>query len=193
MVVTSARGARSLLEGAGAAPPARVRWAAVGPRTSAELDSGDVRVSAVPERPLGVEVAGAIAAVEPLSGLRVLLARADAASADLPRALSDAGARVTELSVYHTVEGPEASRAPLNHALEDPGLRAVVFASGSAARGLVRLADRDPRGLVAVTIGPATTSAARREGFRVAAEATRPGLSELVAAVRSALSLAPGP
>ena len=86
------------------------------------------------------------------------------------------------------MEGPEASRAPLDLALADPELAAVVFASGSAVRGLQRLATREVSTLPAVSIGPATSEVARREGFRVAAEATRPSVEGLVAAVRVALA-----
>jgi uroporphyrinogen-III synthase len=110
----------------------------------------------------------------------VLVARASAASSDLPSALREAGALVEELVVYRTVEGPESSRRPLNEALADEGLRTVVFASGSAVRGLVKLAERDPRRLQAVTIGPATTAVATEHGFQVVAESERPSVEGLM-------------
>jgi len=182
VVVTSAAGVEALL-GASAVPGGTARWAAVGPRTAAALAGRGVIAAAVPAEARGVSLAGAIAAVEPLAGLRVLLARADAAAADLPAALREAGAAVEEVAVYHTVVGPEDSRPAVRAALADPGLVAAVFASGSAVRGLLRLAERDPRSLAAVTIGPATTAAARAEGFRVVAEAVRPGVDGLVQAV----------
>lgn len=181
VVVTSAAGARALL--AVAAPPAGVRWAAVGPRTAAALAEHGIAPDAVPGESRGVEIAGAIAGVAPLPGLRVLLARADAAADDLPAALRAAGALVDELAVYHTVVGPEASRAAVAAALADPDLAAVVFASGSAVGGLLRLGGVAARRLPAITIGPVTTAAALREGFAVAAEADLPGVEGLVAAV----------
>jgi uroporphyrinogen-III synthase len=182
VVVTSAAGARALLAGRTAAP-AGVRWAAVGPRTAAALAEHGIAPDAVPGESRGVEIAVAIAAVAPAAGLRVLLARADAAADDLPAALRAAGARVEELAVYHTVVGPEASRAAVAAAMADPDLAAVVFASGSAVGGLVRLGGGAARRLPAITIGPVTTAAARREGFAVVAEADRPGVVGLVAAV----------
>jgi uroporphyrinogen-III synthase len=186
VVVTSAAGVRYLLDRVEVAP-ARVRWAAVGARTALALSERGVAVSAVPEVSRGVAIAGAIAALQPLPGLRVLLARAGAAAPDLPRELRAAGALVDALRVYGTVEGPEASRASLNLALADPDLVAVVFASGSAVRGLRRLAVGGVTSLPAVTIGPATSEVAQREGFEVAAEAQRPSVEGLVAAVRVAL------
>ena len=183
VVVTSATGARALLD---AVPrDAAVRWAAVGPRTAAELAERGIAASAVPAQSRGVRVAEAIAAVEPLQGRRVLLARADAAADDLPAALRAAGAHVDELPVYHTVVGPEASRAGVAAALADPALVAAVFASGSAVRGLVLLGGDAARRLPAVTIGPATTEVAQSEGLRVVAEADRPGVEGLVSAISS--------
>jgi uroporphyrinogen III methyltransferase/synthase len=183
VVVTSAAGVDALLA---ATPPGdRARWAAVGPRTAAALAVRGVAAAAVPEENLGVRVADAMARVRPLAGVRVLLARADAAAPDLPAALREAGADVRELPVYHTVIGPEASRPAVVAALADPGLAAVLFASGSAVRGLLRLAVSDPRRLPAVTIGPATTAVARAEGFHVVAEAPRPGVDGLVQAIRT--------
>src|SRR5438874_1039543 len=87
-----------------------------------------------------------------------LLARADAAAADLPAALRAAGALVDEVAVYHTVVGPDSSRAGVAAALADPALAGAVFASGSAVRGLVRLGGEPARRLPAVTIGPSTTA-----------------------------------
>jgi len=184
VVVTSAAGARSLL--AATTLRAGQRWAAVGPATSGELARHGVSADAVPERARGVEVAGAMARAQALAGRRVLLARASAASGDLPAALKEMGALVEELAVYRTVEGPESSRLPLNQALADESLGTVVFASGSAVRGLLRLAERDPRRLLAVTVGPATTAVASENGFEVAAESEKASVEGLMEVIERA-------
>jgi uroporphyrinogen III methyltransferase/synthase len=182
VVVTSATGARLLLERT--APGQRPLWAAVGPRTAAELAARGIAAAAVPAQNRGRNVAEAMAGVEPLAGQRVLLARADAAARDLPTALRAAGAQVEELAVYHTVDGPETSRQAVAAALADPDLAAVLFASGSAVRGLLRLGGPEASRLRAVCIGPATSEVARREGFTVLAEAERPSVDAMVAAVQ---------
>jgi uroporphyrinogen III methyltransferase/synthase len=184
VVVTSPTGVRSLLDRV--EPQPGVRWAAVGPTTAAELARRGVGADVVPARARGVELAGAMAGFEPISGRRVLLARATAAGPELGARLRSLGALVEELDVYQTVEGPESSRQALNQALADPRLRTVVFASGSAVRGLVKLAEEDPRRLVAVTIGPATTLVAREHGFEVAAEADRPTVEGLLEVIEHA-------
>lgn len=183
VVLTSATGVAALLERAAPAPGGRPRWAAVGPKTAAALASRGLASATLPEQSRGVLIAEAIARTGPLGGQRVLLARADAAAADLPEALRRAGAEVVELAVYRTVVGPERSRELLNRALGDPGLAAVLFASGSAVQGLLKLAEEDPRHLPAITIGPSTSRVARELGFEVAAEASRPGVEEMVEAV----------
>jgi len=187
VVVTSATGARALLDRVEGA--AGVRWAAVGPRTAVALEERGIAVSAVPEESRGVRVAEAIARLQPLARLRVLLARADAAASDLPLALRSAGAAVEDLAVYHTVIGPESSRPGVRAALADPALAVAVFASGSAVRGLVELGGADARRLRAVTIGPATSDAARAEGFEVAAEAAAQTVDGILDAMRGAADL----
>lgn len=184
VVVTSAAGAAALFERC-TDPPA-ISWAAVGPGTAAALASRGVTAAAVPDEHRGVGIADAIGRVEPLLGRRVLLARADAAASDLPEALTEAGALVEEMAVYHTVIGPEGSRAGIATALADPELGAVVFASGSAVRGLLRLARQDPRHLPAITIGPSTSQVAQEQGFRVLAQASTPGVEGLIAAIADA-------
>lgn len=186
VVVTSAAGARGLLERVPPAPGPC--WAAVGPRTAAELALRGVTATAVPEERVAAAIAGALAERGPLGGLRVLLARADAAAEDLPARLRAGGAVVEELEVYRTIVGPESMRPALRAALADAELAAVVFASGSAVRGLVRLGGADARRLPAICIGPVTSAVARAEGFRVAGLAAAPGADELADAVVAAIS-----
>ncbi len=180
VVVTSGAGAQALL--ARCTSPFATRWAAVGPGTASVLTAAGISAAAVPDESRGLRIVDAIGLLGPLAGSHVLLARADAAAPDLPAALRGAGAAVSELAVYHTVIGPEASRAGVVAAMADPELGAVVFASGSAVLGLLRLADGDPRWVPAITIGPATSGVAREHGFRVLAEAERPSIDGLMAA-----------
>jgi uroporphyrinogen III methyltransferase/synthase len=184
VVVTSPTGVRCLLDRV--APESGVRWGAVGPTTAAELARRGVKADAVPARARGTELAAAMEGVQAVSGRRVLVARATAGGPELTEQLRARGAEVDELDVYRTVEGPESSRRALNEALADPRLRTVVFASGSAVRGLLRLADEDPRRLLAITVGPATTEVAAEHGFEVAAEADRPTVEGLLEVIRHA-------
>jgi hydroxymethylbilane synthase len=173
VVLTSKRGVAALLDG-NDVPAAPVRWAAAGPTTAQALRAHHLTVSAVPPDAGARGIPDAMAELGPLRGARVLLARADAADAWLPQALEMRGAVVDDVVAYRTVEGPPQLAPALQGALADPDLAAVVFASGSAVRGLVALAGPDAqraRGLATFTIGPQTSAVAREHGFTIAAEA----------------------
>ena len=100
------------------------------------------------------------------------------------------GAQVDDVVAYRTSTAPAGSRRALASALEDPQLEALIFASGSAVKGLVELAGDgagDLRRLKVITIGPKTTDAARHHGFVVTKESDTRDSAGLAAALRSAL------
>jgi uroporphyrinogen-III synthase len=186
VVVTSKRGVTALFDGMQALPKS-VRWAAVGATTAAALSERGVSVDCVPASSSGDAIPGAMAKVNSLKGSRVLLARADAASKALPAKLVEMGAAVDDVVAYRTVSGPEASRRALMAAIKDPDAEAIVFASGSAVRGIVELAGAKAgaaRAMRAVTIGPKTSAVARELGFNVAGEAQTRDSVGLRAALR---------
>lgn len=186
LVITSANGAVALAErmAAGRTLPADMRLAAVGPATAGALAEAGLRVDHVPDRYLTVAIAEGLGDV---AGCRVVLARADAATPHLREALVEAGAEVTEVVAYRTVEGPAESRDPLRGALHRD-LHGISFTSSSTVRGLMRLAaptDRHrARAIPAFCIGPVTAATARRRGFdveAVAEEHTADGLADAIA------------
>jgi uroporphyrinogen III methyltransferase / synthase len=175
LVVTSANGAEALgrrLAATGAAIPVGVRVAAVGPATAEALGRAGIAVDHVPATYRTVAIAEGLGAVD---GRRVVLARADAASRELPDALTDRGAAVEEVVAYRTVEGPPHSASALERALENR-LEGVAFTSPSTVRGLLALADRigaadRALALPAFCIGPVTADAAGASGFVTVATA----------------------
>jgi len=177
VVFTSATGVDALAE-LSAGP----RWAAVGHATAQALRTRDVEPELVPDEANGLALASAMPDVR---GKRVLLVRASAAASDLPERLRERGAVVEELAAYLTVEGPATASEPLKIALADVDLAAIVFASGSAVRGYIALGGTTA--WPAITIGPRTTTVARKYGFRVIAQAERQSAAALVAAVVSAI------
>jgi hydroxymethylbilane synthase len=190
VVVTSANGARAI---AAAVPrrspgdaPSRPRWIALGPGTAAALrEAGIEPVTA------GARTAAELAdAIELEPGTRVLAPRGDLAGDDLAHRLEARGAVVSTPVVYETREAPPASRDRLATALASSPVAGIV-ASGSAARGLVALAEAIGEGgrirhLPLVAIGPATAAEARRLGLAVEGRAAAPGpgpLADAVAAI----------
>ena len=218
VVVTSAAGVTALVAALaragrpGQRAPGIPEFAAVGPATARALREAGFEVALEASDGSGAGLARDLAREASrgsgLGGRRLLLPRASAASPDLPGLLRAAGAEVHEVVAYRTVEGPESSRPALVAALEDPGLAAVVVASGSAVRGLLRLAggpgddaaglgDEGPAAgpilsaIPFVSIGPSTSAEVRRCGLRLAAEASAPTVEALAEATLRVVRGAP--
>lgn len=187
---------------------APVRWAAIGSAAAGALAVAGIRPDIIAPATRPRSLVAAMATDGRLSGHRVIVARSDVADPWLPQVLAGAGAEVEAVTTYQTIEGPRSARSAMQEALSDTTLRAIVVASGSAARGLVRIVEGESRpqtiGIASqlervrtmstITIGPATTAAARSVGLRVAAEADEPTVSGIVRAVTTALASAdPGP
>ena len=205
-VVTSANGVRAVgaaAERLGVAL-SEVRWAAVGERTARELSQRGVEGLWRPSVALGT----AIAAELPLrSGDRVLVIRGSLADPRLPAGLRERGAEVREVVAYRTLEAPVPSRRLLAAALRDGPLDAVLFASGSAVRGLLSLAAwldaetkadgaatdhlRRVMATPAICIGPETERAARDRGFSVLGTSDHQGPEALAQLARTLLTSTP--
>lgn len=177
IVVTSAAGVESL-----PATPPGPRWAAVGTATAEALRAKGVEADLVPAESNGDALGEALP--EP-AGKRVLLVRGSLADGGLPAALRSRGAKVEEVTAYETVEGPDEAGIALHRALAVADLAAVVFASGSAVRGFLKLGGSAH--LPAVTIGPRTSAVAEKAGFRVVAQAGNPDVRQLADAVERAI------
>lgn len=187
LVITSANGAAALaarLDANEARLPEGLRVAAVGPATAGVLRERHIAVDHVPDAYRTVAIAAGLGDVQ---GRRVVLARADAATAALHHALLERGARVEEVVAYLTLEGPASSRDPLHAALH-ADLEGLAFSSSSTVRGLLRLASPLDRGraraVPAFCIGPVTANTASQFGFDVAAVAddhTAHGLADAIA------------
>lgn len=182
IVLTSASGVDALPD-----TPHEPRWAVVGQSTADALRTKGVEVDFMPAEANGAALGGALPDPQ---GARVLLVRASAGDQDLPATLRQRGAEVVEVTAYETIEAPEQSRDELRSALGEPDLAAVVFASGSAVRGFLKLGGTTD--LPAITIGPRTSSIAREAGFSVVAESATPDVQELADAVERAIPIEVG-
>ncbi len=155
---------------------------AIGPATAERLAERGVRADVVPKRFLAEGILAELAGT-PLSGRRVLVARAREARPELVEGLVARGARVDEVALYDTrVEdpGPERLRSAL-------GADYLTFTASSTVRRLIELVgDGAPSrlsGARVVSIGPVTSAAARDAGLAVHAEADRHDIPGLVDAL----------
>ena len=124
----------------------------------------------------------------------VLLPGSNIARPELGAALKEAGARVTSVPIYQTLEEDPARAEELFEALDrDEQPDAVTFASPSALSGFLGICGARGRKLLEspsvkiVSLGPTTSAAVRSAGLEVSAQAASPGTESLVAAVREAL------
>ncbi len=192
-VVSSANGARAILAAAGRVLTdlGNPRWAAIGAATQAVLEREGIEVAFRPSRSSGQAMASELPIRE---GERVLIVRGDLASASLADGLRRRGAVVDDVIGYRTTEAPMASRRLLEKALDEGPFDAVIFTSGSTARGLWSLAGPDTSGVAtipAVCIGPETAEEAERTGFRVLAIAPDQSVATLAATTASVLDRQP--
>ncbi len=187
-IVTSPNGARTVVAAARrlGVDLMSARWAAVGGATARELAAGGIADVWQPRT-----ASGAAAAVElpAAPGARVLVLRGSLADPLLPAELRRRGCEVREAVAYRTLEAPAGSRAQLEQALGGPAPEAILFASGSAVRGILALAG-DRRSAVlaipAICIGPETAREARAAGFRLLGESAMQS-TEAIAALAGRL------
>ncbi len=162
--------------------PTGPRWAAVGESTARALRARGAEVDVIPAQANGAALAHALP--DP-RGEKVALVRASLADPDLPSILRDRGAIVHEITAYETVEGPPESAEALENALRK--IAGVVFASGSAVRGFIKLGGRTD--LPAITIGPKTSAAARAAGFAIVQESEGRDVPQMAAAVERVIPI----
>lgn len=184
--------------------PDTVRIAAVGAATRRALEAQGLKVDLVPADP---QSAAGLLSVWPAGAGAVLLPQADIAAPLLRDGLVGAGADVTAVAAYQTVDFPARPEHRLSDAAEESGsgggrpLRtaaevrallddaipsAVVAASASAARRIVSLLGPLPASARFVAIGAATAAEAARLGQLVAAVAPAPTPEGVLSALAEA-------
>jgi len=158
---------------------AGARLAAVGPATAEALERvGLVADLVAPD----VTTASLAEALSAAGAGDVLCLRSSAADDGMARALSAGGAAVDEVVAYSCVED-EAAEERVAAALE-AGIDYILLTSALVAEVAGR--HGAARCVAAVSIGPATTAAARRFGFDVVAEASPHTADGLLEALVSA-------
>jgi uroporphyrinogen III methyltransferase/synthase len=178
VIVTSPNGATLLAQslernGLDARALAGAAVAAIGPGTAAELRRSGVRADVVPPRSIAESLVEALAEL-PVTGKRVLVARAAEARDVLPEALVERGAEVEILPLYDTVAEPPGEKLG--------AADYVTFTSSSTVRFFLENASI-PNGARVVSIGPVTSETARALGLRVDVEAQKHDVDGLVDAL----------
>jgi len=140
-----------------------IRIAAVGPATAAKLKELHLSVDVTPDAYVAKEIATALKKFESIENLRFLIARAQVANPELPKALEDMGAIVDDVAVYKTVPETEDRNGAAATLLEG-GADWITFTSSSTVENfharfdLPKLLKQFPKTKLA-SIGPETTKA----------------------------------
>jgi uroporphyrinogen III methyltransferase/synthase len=155
----------------------KVMIAAVGPASAESVRQAGLAVEYVANVHNGVALANELG--ERLRGRKVLLPRSDRANPDLPAALKNHGALVTEVVAYRTLQPTDVDKQNLGRIAAGKA-DAILFFSPSAVHNFAELTGVEQlRGLqdrLAITaVGPVTAGALRDAGaerFVVAADTT---------------------
>jgi uroporphyrinogen-III synthase len=165
--------------------------AAIGPATAEALTAMGVFADVIPEKFVGEALAAALQeriGDTKLRGARILLLRADSARPVLREELMAAGAVVEDLAVYRTVM-PGALPGEVVEAIGKGEIDWVTFTSASTAMNLHALLSEELRGKVAgmkkLSIGPITSAALEKLGWKPEREAQRHDIAGMVEALQA--------
>ncbi len=178
LVFTSANGVRSFMErllslGHDTRALARVRIAAIGPKTSDALRGFHVNADLVPEKVFSSEGLSA-ALLDHVRGQRVLLARANRGRELLVQELAKTASRVEQITCYQQIDQHHPENTVLD-ALRRGEIQYVTLPSSSIARGMIGAFDDTIRGRVIreeirlIAISPETGKAITELGLPVSA------------------------
>ena len=167
-----------------------VKLCAVGPSTAEQLARFGLKVDVMPSEYRAESLLQALAEKSDVSGLRVLLPRADIGREIVADELRKQGAEVTEVVAYRTVVAePEREGGPdIYRMLLERRIDVVTFTSASAVRNFVRILGAEPavdllRTTVVASIGPVTAEAAAHNNIQTTvmpAQYTVPALVEAI-------------
>ncbi len=188
IVFSSSNGVRSLLdrllERRDLRSLARVKLAAIGPGSAAELGRYHLRADIVPDEYRAESLAAALSD-EATSGKRFLLARASRGREVLAEELVARGGHVEQVVVYTSrdVAAPDEEIARL---LRQGQIDWITVTSSAIARSLAQAFGADLQRSRLASISPITSATLAESGLKVAAEARPYTMAGLVEAICNA-------
>jgi uroporphyrinogen III methyltransferase/synthase len=180
-----------------AQPGAIPRVATVGPAT-AEAAKAEFSVEHIAKTHLGVALAGELA--PQLRDKNVFLPRSDRANPDLPTALRELGARLTEVVAYRTLPPTDVDRERIS-GIANGEADSVLFFSPTAVHNFADLIGKQrlseiQHQLAIAAVGPVTSAALREYGIHrivVAADTTTDAVIAALEAHFTAIAAAQQP
>ncbi len=161
------------------------RVAAIGPGTRTSLHNHGIFADFVPQAFASKAIIEGLLQKN-ISGCTVLIPRSSIGHNSLPDCLSAVGAKVKQISAYHTVI-PDNATARLIKAFEK-GIDIATFTSSSTVENLPTILDNNLTQIqhtIIACVGPSTATTAREAGIKVdvtATEHTSHGIVEAITA-----------
>jgi uroporphyrinogen-III synthase len=188
VALTSRHAARALLGNLPFPGSGKPRIAVVGASTAEAVrkENWDVNVEASGRG--AAALAEVLADKHEVRGANILYPTSNLGRDDLDQRLEVAGARITRIEAYRTIQPEDPPREDLER-MRSGGFDITVFASPSAVANFGQLAGVSSLAaetLVTVSIGTTTSAALREAGARRIVEAKRPDTESLLDAVREA-------
>jgi uroporphyrinogen III methyltransferase/synthase len=189
LVFSSGNGVRYLLDrllagGGDLRRLGRIKLAAIGPGTAAELARYHLRADLMPDEYRAESLAAALLEAGSAQGNRFLLVRADRGRQVLPELLVSSGAAVEQIVAYSTTEVAQADTEVVA-ALAAGRIDWVTVTSSAIARSLAALFGDALRQSKLASISPVTSGVLRELGYQPAAEAAEYTMAGLVEAILS--------
>lgn len=161
------------------------RIAAIGPGTRTSIHNHGISADFVPQTFASKAIIEGLVQRN-ISGCTVLIPRSNIGHNSLPDSLSAVGAKVKQITAYHTVI-PDNATARLVKAFEK-GVDIATFTSSSTVENLTMILDNNLKQIqqtMIACVGPSTATTAREAGIRVditATEHTSHGIVEAITA-----------
>jgi uroporphyrinogen III methyltransferase/synthase len=172
--------ARCVTLGVSLQPRIPPKIAAIGAKTSSELQRVGWAVTLIPDEFDSGGLANAL--VNRIDKEKVLLIRANRGSAEIPLALAAAGIEFEQIAVYQSTDVKTAD-PEVTAALSRGEISWVTVTSSAIARSLVNVLGDHLRQTKLVSISPTTSQQLRKLGFEPAAEAQEYHMAGLVDAM----------
>ena len=145
-----------------------VKICCIGPATARQIELKGLGADLVPDEFIAEGILKSFAAMD-ITGVKILIPRAQKARDILPRTLTAQGAQVTVATAYRTVNSGR-KKQELARLIDEGQADVITFTSSSTVTNFVEIMGRDfvpPERVKIACIGPVTARTAREAGFRI--------------------------
>jgi hydroxymethylbilane synthase len=174
IIFTSGNGVKFFMQSLGeqhSTLPKNIQIAVVGDKTAAVVQKYGLKISFVPKTFTAEQL---VKELPDCKGKKILLPRSNIGKEDVTALLEKRGAIVTDMLIYKTTTN-KTTPANVLELIHRDQIRCLMFASPSAIEGFTTMFNKNLTKILSfpvLSIGPVTTKAARKYGFKNITTAT---------------------